>query len=124
LLNHVAVLSNVAPTYAPAGRSLLSANVLGIPDLSDDALVTALKDELVGWCGPRASAARCVRIYRVTGALPVFCPPTASPLRAPTTDAGVFVAGDHRTMPSLQGALQSGADVARAVRAALPSRSR
>lgn len=116
LLNHAAVLSNVAPSYAPAGRSLLSANVLGIPDLSDDDLVTALKDELVEWFGARAHAARPLRVYRVRGALPVFVPPTTSPrTRVPRTSRGIWLVGDHRSAPSLQGAMQSGMDVGRAL---------
>jgi phytoene dehydrogenase-like protein len=120
LLHHAAVLSNVAPTYAPAGQSLVSASVLGIPDLDDDDLVTALRDELVAWFGARAAAARALRVYRVRGALPVFTPPTTSPVAPPRRSShGVWVAGDHCSMPSLQGALARGMDVGRDVVAAL-----
>lgn len=38
LVNNICFPSLVAPTYAPAGRTLASAEVLGVPDMPDDEL--------------------------------------------------------------------------------------
>lgn len=115
LLNHAAVLSNVAPSYAPRGRSLLSASVLGIPDSTDAALVDALRADLIAWFGERAEGARALQVVRVPHALPLFVPPTAAAAQPARMQDGIVVVGDHRATPSLQGALQSGIDAARAI---------
>ncbi len=112
LVNHLAVLSAVAPTYAPRGRSLVSVSVLG-PDVPD---AETIREELRGWYGDAVRGWRHLRTYRIPAALPVFVPPTSVATPAsPRLGRHLFVAGDHRLVPSIQGALLSGRQAAGAV---------
>ncbi|WP_433699452.1 FAD-dependent oxidoreductase [Nocardiopsis sp. CA-288880] len=52
-------------------------------------------------------------------ALPAAPPPLGDLRRPPAVGGGVYVAGDHRDTPSLQGALVSGGRAAAAVLADL-----
>ena len=112
IVNHLAVMSAVAPTYAPRGRSLVSVSVLA-PHVPD---VEVVREELRGWYGDAVSGWRHLRTYRIAAALPVFPPPTSvatppSPRLAPH----LYVAGDHRLVPSIEGALRSGRLAAEAI---------
>lgn len=113
---NTAVMTTVAPSYAPAGRHLVQASTL-LPSDLDEAGLRGLLERL--W---RTSVAdwRLVVRHDVPQALPSL-PPAAdgAPLdvrRPVDLGGGLFVAGDHRDTPSLQGAMVSGARTARAVR--------
>jgi phytoene dehydrogenase-like protein len=70
-LNHVMQLTNVAPSYAPAGQHLLSGSVLGVPPGDDAALFAEGLDDLRRiFAGDRAALAavdalRPLAIYRI-----------------------------------------------------------
>ena len=68
-INNFCVPSEVAPGYAPAGRSLVSLTLLGAaePDLE------AVSRQLRGWFGPVVAEWRHLRTYRIPRALPA-CP--------------------------------------------------
>jgi phytoene dehydrogenase-like protein len=114
LVNHLAVMSEVAAGYAPAGQALVCVNVLGVPALDDEALGRAVLAELFGWFGAAVQGWRLLQIQRIPDALPDFSPPTAASLPL-TTAEGLFVCGDHRATPSLEGAVGSGVRVAEAL---------
>ncbi|MGW6564888.1 NAD(P)/FAD-dependent oxidoreductase [Streptomyces sp. NPDC054975] len=105
------VLTEVAPTYAPAGTALVSTSVLGgdRPGRAD----TVLR-RLAELYGTDTSAWRQLAVYTVEGALPAMRPPW--PLSR-TTRFGPrrYVCGDHRATGSVQGALASGTRAAREV---------
>lgn len=113
-VNHLCVPSNVAPTYAPAGAALVSANVVGDAASSDEALERAVRDQLSGWF-----SAATVRRWRLlsTVRIPYALPrqdtldPPERPVRTGTLR---YVAGDHRDQASIQGALVSGRRAAEA----------
>lgn len=113
LVNNVAVMSDVAPGYAPAQQSLVSVSVLQ-PSGADDATVAAqVRAELEGWFGPGVKAWRWLRTYHVDRALPVRWPlDVGAPL---AVSPGVWVAGDFQATASIQGAMDSGERVADAV---------
>jgi phytoene dehydrogenase-like protein len=102
------VPSDVVPAYAPSGSALVSVASIGSEE-EEEALVDAVRSQLVEWFGHEATRWRHLRSYRIPGALPAFPPgappPGALPTRLPS---GVFVCGDHREHPSLNGALASG----------------
>jgi phytoene dehydrogenase-like protein len=105
------VPSDVSPAYAPEGSALVSAGTVGTaPDPS------AVVDQLTDWFGPEARTWRLLRVDRIPAALPAYPPgspaPGDLPIRLPS---GVFVCGDHREHPSLNGALASGRRAAEAV---------
>lgn len=104
------VLTQAAPTYSPDTRALVSSSVLDL-DPPDDA---TLRKELERLYGVSTSDWETVATVRVPGALPAAPPPLR--LRQPV-DLGdrLFVAGDHRDTPSIQGAMVSGRRAATAV---------
>jgi phytoene dehydrogenase-like protein len=113
---NVAVLSEVAPGYAPPGRSLL---VAACPaDLRTD-LDGLVRQQLAGWFGTDEVASwTLLRHDRIAHGQPRADVPF-SPKRAVALGDGRFVAGDHRDTPSIQGALFSGRRCGEAVLASL-----
>ncbi|MET8351853.1 MULTISPECIES: FAD-dependent oxidoreductase [unclassified Micromonospora] len=109
------VLSNAAPTYAPAGRHLVATSVVG-PTAPPEPTVRA---ELTRLYGRSTADWTHLTTVAVPDALPA-APPPQGRLRKPVAlGEGLFVAGDHRDSPSIQGALTSGWRTAGAVLAEL-----
>ena len=63
-VNHLAVMSDVAPGYALPGQALVSASVLGDPSQDDAALEVAVRGQLGNWFGApvRAAASKDVSL--------------------------------------------------------------
>lgn len=114
---NAAVLTDVTPTYAPPGRALVCASVLGVPeDLA--AAERRVRDRLAVLFDVPTTAWTAVGRYPIPHALPAMPPP--HPLRRTVRfEAGRYVCGDHRDTSSIQGALASGRRAARAVLADL-----
>ncbi|SCF45583.1 NAD(P)/FAD-dependent oxidoreductase [Micromonospora mirobrigensis] len=115
LVANTVVISRAAPTYAPAGRHLVATSVVG-PAAPPEPVIRAELDRLYG-----RSTADWTHLTTVSipDALPA-APPPQGRLRKPVAlGDGLFVAGDHRDSPSIQGALASGWRTAGAVLAQL-----
>lgn len=112
LLN-TAVLTDVAPSYAPAGTALVCASVLGVPaDLP--AAERRVRRRLAVLYDTPSTAWESVATYPIPEALPAM--PAPHPLRREVRlGSGRYVCGDHRDTSSIQGALASGRRAARAV---------
>jgi phytoene dehydrogenase-like protein len=111
-VNNLCVPSQVAPAYAPDGRSLVSATVLGDPTRGDPRRLEAdVRRQLQGWFGPDVQGWRLLRLDRIARALPV--PQLAG--APPALPRGLHVAGDHLDLPSIQHAMASGRRAAAAV---------
>lgn len=112
-LANTAVMSAIAPGYAPAGRTLVQASAVLAPgdDPVDEAVVRSELARL--W---QTSTTRWDLVTRtvIRRALPTQTPglPVRRPLRV---GHRIVLAGDHRDTPSLQGAMVSGSRAARAV---------
>ena len=120
-VNNVAVLSNVAPSYAPAGAALISASVLGSPQADDAALLAAAREQLGGWCGSAVRGWRHLRTERIAHAQPdQSAGALAQPERAVQVRPGLYVCRDYRDNASIQGAMVSGRRAADAVVADRP----
>ena len=109
---NVAVMSNVAPSYAPAGRVLIAAAAPGIDPATDShagggALAEQARTQLRSWWGPQVDRWQVLRTDVIAHAQPDSRPPF-DPKRRQQIGAGRFVCGDHRDTPSIQGALYSG----------------
>lgn len=122
LVNNAQMLSNVAPEYAPAGRTLLSATVLGAPALNDEELgCAALADLRRMFAGdPLALAAldeyQLLRVYRIPYAqFPQA--PGIHPLLPDNASgrAGLWFAGEFTEASSLNAAMISGEKCAAAI---------
>jgi hypothetical protein len=116
-LVNAAVVSNVAPSYAPAGRHLIEATALLAPGQEPPPLAV-VRAHLVALLGPGADRVEPITRHVVRDALPAQQPPLQ--VRRPVElGDGVIVCGDHRDTASLQGALVSGTRAAGAVLARL-----
>jgi phytoene dehydrogenase-like protein len=115
---NTAVMSNVAPAYAPEGRHLVQATTLAhgaVPSESEvrEHLSRMYRSSTAGW--------DLVVAHEIPHALPHQRPGVS--LRQPVElGEGLFVAGDHRDTASIQGALVSGRRTAAAVRLELSAR--
>lgn len=115
MVNNASVLSAVAPSYAPAGKALVSVSVLGVPDMSDEELTEAVRGELTAWFGAdKTSQWEALAVYRVPFAQPAQAPPTdlERPVRL---GAGLYVCGDHRGAATLDAAILTGHQAAEAL---------
>ncbi len=110
---NVAVMSNVSPNYAPAGQALIAAACPAADgDLS--ALPEAVRAQLRRWWGAHVDEWRVLRTDTIAHGQPDSQPPFA-PKKPVSLGDGLFVCGDHRDTPSIQGALYSGRRTAQAV---------
>lgn len=109
---NVAVMSNVAPRYAPPGRHLVAAALPGVTVSSET--VEATRSQLRGWWGPRVDSWEVVSTYSIAHGQPDQSTPL-HPRRPVRREDGIFVCGDHRDTGSIQGALHSGRRCAEAV---------
>lgn len=104
VLNSVAI-SQVAPGYASGGRTLISSTTLG-RDSSADA-ERAVREQLSQMWRVKTDKWTLVRAEVVDEALPVLAVGSSMQQQI-EVEPGVWLAGDHRTSPSQQGALLSG----------------
>jgi len=120
LVRNFAVLSQVAPGYAPPGRHLVMATVLGGGSTSvgpnDSELERAVHRQLTDWFGNQVDLWERLAVYRIPHALPAQ-PPGFRARRelGPRVGDGLYVAGDWLENASIEGALVSGRRAAEAV---------
>ncbi|MFM9225143.1 MAG: NAD(P)/FAD-dependent oxidoreductase [Actinomycetota bacterium] len=101
---NVAVMSTVAPEYAPPGRHLVAA---ALPGVADGDLESMARAQLRGWWGPQVDQWRHLRTDRIPHGQPGQSPPF-HPKKSVALGEGLFVCGDHRDTGSIQGAMFSG----------------
>lgn len=103
------VLTHALPSYASDGRTLISASALGVDHAETDIrrhLSALYRTSTLNW--------DLVAAYPIPYALPFH--QVGTPLEQEVNlGGGLFVAGDHRDTPSIQGALASGRRAAQAV---------
>jgi phytoene dehydrogenase-like protein len=109
---NTAVMSNVAPAYAPEGRQMVQATTLAQEAVPSEAEV---REHLSRMYRTSTEGWDLVVTHEIPHALPHQRPGVS--LRQPVElGEGLFVAGDHRDTASIQGALVSGRRTAAAVR--------
>jgi phytoene dehydrogenase-like protein len=106
LINHLAVMSNVSPDYAPAGQHLVSVTVVGLPTRDERSLLTSVTGQLKRWFGSSTARWRFLRMYQIEHAHPVVVPLVWT--QNVRIEPGLYTAGDYRATPSIQGAMESG----------------
>ncbi len=110
---NVAVMSEVSPSYAPAGRSLVAAAVPG-PGALAPTVTGQVREQLARWFDSDTSDWEHLRTDVIAHGQPAQGPPL-HPKQSVALGEGVFVCGDHRDTASIQGAMFSGGRTASAV---------
>jgi phytoene dehydrogenase-like protein len=113
-VNHATLLSNIAPTYAPPHRHLLSATILEPGADDDEQIEHRARAEMATWF-----PAQDLQTWQVLG---IYRLPFSQLAQPPgffdslpshtTTTCGLYLAGEYTAASSIQGAMQSGEDVA------------
>lgn len=115
-VNNLTVMSAVSPHYAPAGQSLISVSVVGNPSRPDAEVEARVRTHLRRWYGDVVDTWRHLKTYRIVHAQPAQPPSALTPPERPARLAdGLYLAGDHRTNASINGAMRSGCRAADAV---------
>ena len=115
VVHNIAIMSDVAPAYAPANKVLISVSTQGPQPASETALTEQIKQELTGWFGQEVQNWRHLRTYSIPHALPAYNPEQAGEdaLRKPLQLApNLYQCGDQTAYPSLNAAMQTGREVA------------
>ena len=118
-VHNLAVMSDVAPDYAPAGQAgrgtaLISVSTQGLETVNEAALAERIQLELTDWFGADVRTWRHLRTYHLPHALPAYNPP---PTGNPTAQSlqlteSLYQCGDQTAYPSLNAAMQTGREVA------------
>jgi hypothetical protein len=120
-VSHTAVISQVDPARAPAGRVLISSTVLGMPPAAAH-LDATVRAQLARLYGTSTARWELLAVHHEPEAVPAMPPP--HDLRRPVRLlAGLYVCGDHRDTSTLQGALHSARRAAHALLMDLGARS-
>ncbi|KAF9666358.1 hypothetical protein SADUNF_Sadunf16G0221200 [Salix dunnii] len=116
IVNNMFFATNVAPSYGPLGKALVSVSLIGLfDDRSDADLVDEVILELSGWFGgSMVGSWKHLRTYRIRYAQPNQCPPT-NLMKNPKIGSGLYLCGDHLTSATFDGALASGRRAAEAL---------
>jgi hypothetical protein len=101
---NIAIMSNVAPEYAPPGSGLIAA---ACPGVDDPDIEPAVRAQLRRMWGTGVDDWRHLRTDAIAHGQPRQHPPFSPKQRVDLGD-GLFVCGDHRDTASIQGALYSG----------------
>lgn len=107
IVNNMFFATNVAPSYGPPDKALISVSLIGSGE-GDDYLVRKVVQELSGWFGEEMVREwKHLRTYRVGFAQPNQSPPTDMN-KNPRIESGLYVCGDYLTSATFDGALVSG----------------
>lgn len=108
-INNLAVISNVAPSYAPSGQSLISASIIGAYADADTSVDEEMRRQLRDWYGSEVDRWELLRRYDIAHALPAqpahFRDGGAVESRI---SSGLYHCGDYCETTSINGALLSG----------------
>ncbi|XWS54466.1 hypothetical protein CRYUN_Cryun10bG0091700 [Craigia yunnanensis] len=109
IINNMFFATNVAPSYGPSNKALVSVSLIGLfEDTSDDDLTAEVIMELSGWFGASmVESWRHLRTYRIGFAQPNQSPPTDL-MKNPNVGPGLYLCGDYITSATFDGALVSG----------------
>ncbi len=113
LIDHLVVLSDIAPSYAPPGKTLISVSVVGQNTHSEEDLIQIIQMELGNWFGEKQTW-RHLKTYRIPKALPQYfqAPPQYNALKI---NDFTYRCGDYTAYPSLNAAMKTGREVAASV---------
>jgi phytoene dehydrogenase-like protein len=109
-VNNAVVLSQASERYAPPGAHLIAATIVGRAPQTGPQIEQLERDvraQLGRWFGKDVAGWSVVGGYPIVHAVPL-CTHAEWQQSNPRLMEGVYVCGDYREMPSIQGALASG----------------
>lgn len=116
-VNNAVLITNIAPTYAPPRKHLLSVTVLDSPAEEDERLAQRCLNEIGKWFPERELRRwKFLQAYRIP--FSQFAQPPGVYDQLPdnsTAVEGLYLAGEYTKSSSIQGAMHSGEYAAKAV---------
>jgi len=111
-INNLCVPNIVCPSYAPKGKALISATVLGVGH--DSSIQAEVQDQMGRWFGKQAESYLHLKTYEIPFALP--SQKELDPVQKPVLIRdGLYRCSDDCDTASINGAMASGRRVARAI---------
>lgn len=110
VLHNICVPSDIAPTYAPAGQSLVSVSTQGLDLFDEQRLTEKIRLELGDWFGEETKTWQHLRTYHLPEALNSY--PAETPATNLKVGENIYECGDHVSYPSLNAAMATGRAVA------------
>jgi len=104
----VVVLSDIAASYAPRGKSLISVSLAEDDEMepvSSDEELSVVRKQLEHWFGEGVKSWQHLRTYRVPYGLPIV---TLDKIESVRRYGKTLLCGDYLETPSIQGAMHSG----------------
>lgn len=114
-VHNLAVLTDVAPAYAPAGQSLVSVSTQGLDRVDETTLSAKIRQELGQWFGASVGEWRHLHTYHLPQALPAYGPEQAT-AEVLQLAPGLYQCGDQSAYPSLNAAMETGRRVAESIK--------
>jgi len=111
VVHNLCVPSDIAPAYAPEGKSLISVSTQGFDLYDENELAKNIKRELATWYGKEVDTWQHLRTYHIPQALSAFGTSAngESPLKLSDI---LYQCGDATAYPSLNAAMATGRKVA------------
>lgn len=110
LIQNLCVPSDIAPNYAPTGKSLISVSTAYLGATNEQQNIATLKQELTHWFGKDVTEWQHLKSYHIPYALPSFAV-GAKNLPLQIADK-IYRCGDYTAYPSLNAAMMTGRKVA------------
>ncbi len=110
LIDHLLVASDVVRSYAPAGKTLISVNIVGDKAVADDLLEENMQAELSQWFGSKI-VWRHLKTYQIPNALPQYIQNSPIDIELKINEY-TYRCGDYAAYPSLNAAMKTGREVA------------
>jgi phytoene dehydrogenase-like protein len=110
MVHNICVPSDIAPYYAPIGKSLISVSTQGFELYDENELAKNIKQELTNWYGNQVQTWQHLKTYHIPRALPNF-DHSAIDKHLKISDI-LYQCGDANAYPSLNAAMATGRKVA------------
>ena len=110
VVHNMCVPSDIAPSYAPAGKSLISVSTQGLELVDEQKLTAHIVQELTDWFGDEVKTWQHLRTYHIPESLVKYTA-DAAPANLRVSDH-LYECGDHVAYPSLNAAMATGRAVA------------
>jgi phytoene dehydrogenase-like protein len=111
MVHNLCVPSDIAPNYAPAGKSLISVSTQGFDLFDEKELAKNIKRELTDWFGKEVETWQHQRTYHIPQALPSYLNSENNAQSLQLSDI-LYQCGDATAYPSLNAAMATGRKVA------------